>query len=314
MDKPQITYKVLQQSADIGGRYYAVVDNSRPVPASVAIQQIVEFKKLYNYSAKQIEQLVEDVLQGAAELVGRDGLARNVSSLLKFEPRIRGTFANTEAGVTNQKVIVAPRMLKDIRVDIDKNDFSFANVNDSTAPKISAVALESAEFTGWNMAAFKNWEEDPVAPAKIAPLAALTISGTRLCPSGWTSDCEVGITIYRRGEIFARLDFAAFHSDNVDAETGFYNVTTPSVASENVITFPIVSALDAPYWRAAGDTPVPTSARANAAAYLYSDATASARYDFAPQAGDVLVVTFGRELLDGSHTIARTAKEYVIGE
>lgn len=321
MDKPVIRYKVLKQAATIGGKFYAVVNNSQSVTPTLTMQQIVEYKKLYSYNPKQLAQIVEDVLQGAAELVARDGIARNVSSLLKFESRIKGTFKNTEAIVTSdQKVIVSPRMLKDIRVDIDRQDFTFENTNDNTAPKILSVAIESDDFTGWNLSAFKTWQLDGYSI--VLPIGPLTISGTRLCPTGWTDDCALGITLYRQGELFFRLDYAAISGGDVDTESGAFD-GTPSVASENVIKVgyrTLSDPSDTPsgnsyYWKALGDAPLNARQRVNAFDYCVEPVTlANCNMLVTPQVGDEITFSFGRNLQDGSGSFVRASKTYTITE
>ena len=321
MDKPVIRYKVLKQAATIGGKFYAVVNNSQSVTPALTMQQIVEYKKLYSYNPKQLVQIVEDVLQGAAELVARDGIARNVSSLLKFESRIKGTFKNTEAIVTSdQKVIVSPRMLKDIRVDIDRQDFTFENTNDNTAPKILSVAIESDEFTGWNLAAFKTWQLDGYSI--VLPIGPLTISGTRLCPTGWTDDCALGITLRREGEIYARLDHVMISGGDVDTESGAFD-GTPAVASENVVKIGYYS-LSGPasvpsgesyYWKAIGDAPLTARERQNAYEYCpVPVTTANCRQLITPQVGDEINFQIGRNLQDGSGSRVIASKTYTISE
>ena len=267
-----------------------------------------------------IEEIVEDVLQGAAELVARDGIARNVSSLLKFESRIKGTFRNTEAIVTSdQKVIVSPRMLKDIRVDIDRQDFTFENTNDNTAPKILSVAIESDEFTGWNLAAFKTWQMDGYSI--VLPIGPLTISGTRLCPTGWTDDCALGITLYRQGELFFRLDRVLISGGDVDTDSGAFS-GTPTVASENVVKIGWANTenpLEPPdpcyYWKGLGDAPLTARERQNAYDYCPLPVTTeNCRQLITPQVGDEITFSFGRNLQDGSGSRVVASKTYTITE
>lgn len=320
MDKPVIRYKVLKQAATIGGKFYAVVNNSQSVTPALTMQQIVEYKKLYSYNPKQLVQIVEDVLQGAAELVARDGIARNVSSLLKFESRIKGTFKNTEAIVTSdQKVIVSPRMLKDIRVDIDRTDFTFENTNDNTAPKILSVAIESDEFTGWNLAAFKTWQLDGYSI--VLPIGPLTISGTRLCPTGWTDDCALGITLRREGEVYLRLDRVMISGGDVDTESGAF-AGTPLVASENVVKIgyandsnPATPPDPCYYWKGIGDAPLNARKRLNAYDFCVEPVTlANCRMLVTPQVGDEINFQIGRNLQDGSGSFVIASKTYTITE
>lgn len=227
-DKPTIKFKVLKQSARVGGKFYGVVDNANTVPASIVMQQVIDYKKLHNYNDKQLTALVEDVLQGVAELVARDGLSRNLSSLLKFEPRIKGTFGNGEATVTSQEVRVAPRMLKDIRVDIDKADFSFSNTNDSTAPKILSAALDYDGFDGWSA---EGIFESPET-GQVAFKGPLSLAGDRLCPNGWTADCKLTAGVYRRGELIGYIHGATDGSGN---PCGLLSQGAPTISASNSI-------------------------------------------------------------------------------
>lgn len=309
-DKTKITYKVIRQSAEVGARFYGVIDNSDPIVAELAMQQIIEYKKLYNYSPKQLAVIVEDVLQGAAELVARDGRSRNVSSLLKFEPRILGTFANTESGITDQKVYVKPRMLKDIKVDINKADFTFENSTSSTAPKISGIALESDQFTGWNLEAFAAPQEGENSHTFIAPL---TISGTRLCPDGWDENCSIAIGIIQGDSLF-RFDFHPFSgtsgSVSVDAEGGSV-IPRPVVASDNVLKFALDGQQLYRAWRSRANEPLLPGA--NGYDYLRDRTTDDIQdASYTPQSGDRLQVVFRRVLGDGSGSIVEVQKDITI--
>lgn len=237
-DKVKVQFKVLKQSADVGGKYYGLIDNSNPVNPTLTMQQIIDYKKLHNYSASQLSALIEDVLQGAAELVARDGQPRNLSSLLKFEARIRGTFANPEAAVTSQNVYVAPRMLKDIKVSLDKGDFEFSNTNDSTDPRISSAALESEAFETWSLAAFP--VNADYADNNFA-LGPLTLSGIRLAPNGWTADCKFDVAVKRSGALLCHLTKATEAQTGTAGTMGMFDDTAPTVASLNSLTFPLVS-------------------------------------------------------------------------
>ena len=275
--KQKIKFKVLKQSAEVGGKYYGRIDNADPINAELTMQQIIDYKKLHNYSASQLASLTEEVLQGAAELVARDGFPRNLSSLLKFEARIRGTFANSEASVTDQKVYVNPRLLKDIKVDIDKSNFEFNNENDSTAPRITSAAEEVSVF-GWTPTGAFAVRSGGLVPTMRGPL---TLAGVRLAPNGWTADCKLRVSVFREGNLLCRLDDAA------DAtRAAMVRSTTPAVASLNTLTFN-VDALDQGEsensWIPDGDLATP--------------------YAYAPAAGDELLFEFDRMLTDGSGMI-----------
>lgn len=139
MAKPIIRFKVNAQSDEVGGKLYGIpVDN--PVTPEVSISQICEYMKITAYSPAQVLRLVEDICTGAAELVARDGQSRQISSLLKFSPRIRGTFEGLDSRFDPlvHKLIVGTRLLKDIKLDMDPAKFQISNVLEPTNIGISA--------------------------------------------------------------------------------------------------------------------------------------------------------------------------------
>lgn len=129
MAKPILRFKVNKQSAEVGGKYYGIVEDSAVTPEN-SILQICEFKKITAFAPEQVLRLVEDVCDGAAQLVARDGQSRQLSSLLKFSPRVRGTFSSEDARWTDQKLIVGARLLKDIKLNMDPSSFVMSNVAD----------------------------------------------------------------------------------------------------------------------------------------------------------------------------------------
>lgn len=293
--KQKVKYRVIKQSAEVGGKFYGVINNSDPFVPSVTMQQIIDYKKLHNYSASQLAALIEDVLQGAAELVARDGLPRNLSSLLKFEARIRGTFQNSEASVTDQKIYVSPRLLKDIKVDLNKADFEFTNENDTTAPRITSAALEFPGFNTWSVAdAFKTVTGDG-GSCKVFK-GDLTLAGSRLCPDGWAADCKFKATVFRTTDgVEAQL--CRLDRRGEDTWTGFLLGLEPSVASINAITVESLGAdqlvdgvMNA--WKDLGDESEP--------------------YTWEPAVGDRIQFYFERTLNDGSGSVVYTTKDVVL--
>lgn len=275
-DKVKVQFKVLKQSADVGGKYYGLIDNSNPVNPTLTMQQIIDFKKLHNYSASQLSALIEDVLQGAAELVARDGQPRNLSSLLKFEARIRGTFANPEAAVTSQNVYVAPRMLKDIKVTLDKGDFEFSNTNDSTDPRIAAITQDYDGFERWGVDSWTDGE----GGMPILFKGDLAVSGTRLAPSGWTEDCKFTCEVLRGSSL---IPVAHLEKKVINEEVYGCFGDVPSLAALNALTFNRIKVDDTGFagnaWRLSGGDigdPEPTA--------------------YVPAVGDKLKFTFTRHL------------------
>ena len=293
-DKVKVEFKVLKQSAEVGGKYYGIIDNSNPVNPTLTMQQIIDYKKLHNWSASQLGALVEDVLQGAAELVARDGQPRNLSSLLKFEARIKGTFANPEAAVTSQNVYVSPRMLKDIKATLDKSDFEFSNTNDSTDPKISAVTLESEAFTVWNTSC---WAASQLGNP-LLPIGDLSISGTRLAPSGWTEDCSLKIEVKRGMSelVLCRLDLVEAGEEAPYEKYGCWQLP-PNTASLNAVVLQKV-----------------TDSVANLMANAWkpdAEGHFSEMYQYTPQADDRIYFTLRRKL-GGADVYTEAVKGYPI--
>ena len=301
MSKQVIKYKVIKQSAEMGGKFYGVVDNGSPISAELTMEQIIDKRKLHNYSARQLTVLMEEVLQGAAELVSRDGMPRLLSSLLKFEARIRGTFVNTESGITTQDILVKPRMLKDIKVMIDKDNFTFVNESGDTSPKISGAAQESENFHGWTLAdAFH--EDDVDGIAVWLPWGALTLSGVRLAPDGWTGDCHWSMSAIR-GDTIYRFD--KYNRTQETAILGMF-IAPPSVASDNVLTFGYEGVDDGNAWIA--NTIDPTVPASEA----YVGVGGGGLNVYTPAAGDKIVFTFARDLGDGSGSVVMAQKSYTL--
>lgn len=149
MAKPILRFKVNQQSAEVGGKYYGIIEDT-PVTPENSILQICEFKKITAFTPEQVLRLVEDVCDGASKLVARDGQSRQISSLLKFSPRVRGTFAATDSRWTDQRLIVGARLLKDIKLEMAPSDFVMSNVAD--AGVVQNAALQTGSFDIFNLA------------------------------------------------------------------------------------------------------------------------------------------------------------------
>lgn len=188
MAKPVIRFKTYRQAAAVGGKIYGVPNLGDPVVASVTMQEVIDYAKLHNYSAATLEALLSQVVSGVAELVARDGKPRNLSDLLKFEPVIKGTFNNMEQTVTNQKVLVRPRMLKEIKVALDPSNYAWQNQNDTESPKLISVAPVNDVYSLVDLASF-------TASINGTMGFGYTYAGTRLCPNGWDSSCKFEVAL-----------------------------------------------------------------------------------------------------------------------
>ena len=174
MAKPVIKFKTYRQSAAVGGKIYGVPYLGDPVVAEVTMQEVIDYAKLHNFSADTLSALLSQVISGVADLVARDGRPRMLSDLLKFEPVIKGTFDNLEQGITNQSILVRPRMLKELKLALDPAQYSWQNQNDSTAPKLYSVAPDSTFYDVASLASF-------LASLDHQTGFGWTFAGSRLC-------------------------------------------------------------------------------------------------------------------------------------
>lgn len=175
MGKPILRFKVNQQSSEVGGKFYGLIEDV-PVTPENSILQICEFKKITAFAPDQVLRLVEDVCDGAAQLVARDGQSRQLSSLLKFSPRVRGTFVAEDSRWTNQRLIVGARLLKDIKLDMDPSKFVMSNVAD-------VGTLVSAAWVSGPTLPIKG---DTTIPGSTGTPWTINVNGSKL--ESWSSD------------------------------------------------------------------------------------------------------------------------------
>lgn len=227
MAKPVIKFKTYRQAAAVGGKIYGVPNLGDPVVAEVTMQEVIDYTKLHNYSADTLSALLSQVIAGVGDLVARDGRPRMLSDLLKFEPVIKGTFDNMEQTVSKQKVLVRPRMLKEIKVALDPSMYSWQNQNDKESPKILSVAPASSLY------------DDVTLASLIASLDAthgfgFTYAGTRLCPNGWDANCSFQIVLIRPN---GTLNPIEYHLEvNPDASNaGSFEHKQSDEATDNVL-------------------------------------------------------------------------------
>lgn len=222
MAKPVIKFKTYRQSAAVGGKIYGVPYLGDTIVADVTMQEVIDYAKLHNYSADTLTALLSQVISGVAQLVVRDGRPRMLSDLLKFEPVIKGTFDNLEQGITNQTILVRPRLMKELKVAIDPGQYSWQNENDSTAPKLYSVAPASADFDVVSLASFL---------ASLSPTDGFgwTFAGSRLCPNGWDSNCSFEVVV--EGPSHSTIDY---HFENGgQGFAGSFNSPVDGMGTEN---------------------------------------------------------------------------------
>lgn len=203
MAKPVIKFKTYRQALAVGGKIYGVPNLGDPVVAEVTMQEVIDYAKLHNYSAETLSALLSQVISGVGDLVARDGRPRMLSDLLKFEPVIKGTFDNLEQTVTNQKVLVRPRMLKEIKVALDPSKYSWQNQNDGTSPRLISVAPAKDGLVEVNLATF-------TAALDAATGFGWTYAGSRLCPNGYDANCSFAVLLRRSDPTLPVLHFEQF--------------------------------------------------------------------------------------------------------
>lgn len=294
MAKPVIKFKTYKQSERVGGKIYGVPNLGDPVVAEVTMQEVIDYAKLHNYSADTLTALLSQVISGVADLVARDGRPRNLSDLLKFEPVIKGTFDNLEQTVTSQKVLVRPRLLKEIRVKLDASDYSWQNQNDTTGPKLQSAAFMAA---GWDIESAEDWSEAILSSSEVG----VTLAGLRLAPSGWDpTTYDIQVLLHKGNDVY-HLERANYEPQEGDPE--IYGCFVPpsagmGQATDNTIDCRALSSSDrdpeanwGPAWIMSGGRPVSR--------------------DIGIDAGDVVEFVFSRPLsADG--TVVQTVKRVTL--
>lgn len=270
MAKPIIKFRTYRQSSVVGGKIYGVPDLGDTVVPSVTMQEVIDYAKLHNYSAATLEALISQVISSVAELVARDGRPRNLSELLKFEPVIKGTFDNLEQTVTKQKVIVRPRMLKEIKMQLDPSAYSWQNQNDTESPKLISVAPASDLYSEVNLASF-------TAASRLENGFGWTLAGNRLAPNGWDASCKFAVLL-KRGDITYHFE----SNDNEETEAGVFTRDAYSEATDNTVGIA---------WTDGGDPKLSNNA--------WYQGTLRTGVLLTPAAGDVVVFQFTRTTASG---------------
>lgn len=275
MAKPVIKFKTYRQAAAVGGKIYGVPNLGDPVVASVTMQEVIDYAKLHNYSAATLEALLSQVISGVADLVARDGKPRNLSDLLKFEPVIKGTFNTMEQTVTNQKILVRPRLLKEIRVKLDAGDYAWQNQNDKDSPRLISVAPADSSFPQVDLAAFI-----ASVPAGQSAGFGWTYAGSRLCPNGYDANCSFSIVL-RRAISATEIRDIHLEESSVGGETyGYLTVLGVDPGTDNTLTISAGPVTDNQGW--------------------YIDASGNrVRTDVVPVSGDIAVFSFTRKTAAG---------------
>lgn len=276
MLKPTIKFKTYRQAAAVGGKIYGVPNLGDPVVANVTMQEVIDYAKLHNYSADTLSALLSQVIAGVGDLVARDGRPRMLSDLLKFEPVIKGTFDNMEQTVTNQKIVVRPRMLKEIKLNLNAGDYAWQNVNDKDSPRLISAAPVSDAYPIADLGAF-------LASISL-PYFGWSLAGDRLAPNGnndYISDkIRFGVIVRRLAE-GVTTDYHYEVTDKSPLEiTGTFGVFSHTVSDDATDNVFVLSATTPEF----------------SLAWTYDEATreAVAAPDFVPAHGDTLIFQFQR--------------------
>lgn len=231
MAKPVVKFKTYRQDSRLGGKIYGVANLADPVVADVTMQEVIDYAKLHNYSAATLAALLDQVISGVADLVARDGRPRNLSGLLKFEPTIKGTFKNLEAGITDQKIVIRPRLLKEIRVNIPADTYAWQNQNDTLQPRLISVAPADTHYDTINLASAR-------VGLAVNTGFGWSYAGSRLCPNGWDQNCKFAVTL-EQGDTVYHFEQASDCKDASGQEVGIAgNIMSPvgaDSATDNVV-------------------------------------------------------------------------------
>lgn len=284
MAKPIIKFKTYRQAAAVGGKIYGVPNLGDPVVAEVTMQEVIDYAKLHNYSADTLSALLSQVIAGVGDLVARDGRPRMLSDLLKFEPVIKGTFDNLEQTVTNQKILVRPRMLKEIKLKLDPSNYAWQNENDGESPRLISVAPTDPSFDGVSIA---SWQAALTAAANAI---VWTYAGSRLAPNGFEASLAVDVVLTKR--VNPTENPGPYHfgfNSNQGDMVGTFGLLEDSEYSSNVVTFGKLSGSTAPAWReGASGAVVPVQS-------------------VEAETGDILTFSFTRTLANGDTVTVQKA-------
>lgn len=128
MARQRLNYKLYPVSTrvDPRGVFYGLVQGNTTEPET-SLREIMAYKKITAFDPAQVVRLTEDIVQGALELTALDGRPRAISSLLKTFLGFDKAFPTADARVTDQKLVARVRLLKDMRLEPNMDDFTLVN-------------------------------------------------------------------------------------------------------------------------------------------------------------------------------------------
>lgn len=143
MARQRLNYKLYPVSTrvDPRGVFYGVVQGATTEPET-SLREILAYKKITAFDPAQVVRLVEDVIQGGMELTALDGRPRAISSMIKTYLGFDKSFPTEDARVTDQTLISKVRLLKDLRVGVNMDDFTLVNDAEAQLPFVITSALD----------------------------------------------------------------------------------------------------------------------------------------------------------------------------
>lgn len=142
MARQRLYYKTYPVSTrvDPRGVYYGLIQGTTTEPET-SLREIMAYKKITAFDPAQVVRLVEDIVQGGLELTSMDGRPRAISSMLKIYLGFDSSFPAADARVTSQKLLANVRLLKDLRVPVDMDNFTLINTLEPTGVVLDAVQI-----------------------------------------------------------------------------------------------------------------------------------------------------------------------------
>lgn len=144
MARQRLNYKLYPVSTrvDPRGVFYGVVQGATTEPET-SLREILAYKKITAFDPAQVVRLVEDVIQGGMELTALDGRPRAISSMIKTYLGFDKSFPTEDARVTDQILLSKVRLLKDLRVNVDMDNFTLVNDAEASLPFAITSALDN---------------------------------------------------------------------------------------------------------------------------------------------------------------------------
>lgn len=179
MARQRLTYKLYPVSTrvDPRGVFYGVIQGATTEPES-SLREILAYKKITAFDPAQVVRLVEDVIQGGMELTALDGRPRAISSMIKTYLGFDKSFPTEDARVTDQSLISKVRLLKDLRVGVNMDDFTLVNESETQLPfTITSAVDTNIPSASYNVIGYPV-SETPGSPSYY--VTYLNITGRRL--------------------------------------------------------------------------------------------------------------------------------------